>query len=119
MKKSLVILLVISTILWSSVDVIIVSIVPVFVTMFADFGARLPTLTQACFHLSHLTKLYYFIFEPLFIGALVGVSVLIARKENNTLAIYFCASGALAVLALVGTLSLPIFQLGAVAAGMK
>jgi len=52
---------------------LIMFIVPVFVAMFADFGADLPGLTQALLDFSHLLTKYWYIAIALVVGSIYAV----------------------------------------------
>lgn len=109
MKKSAKVLLVFSITFWLALGVALVWVVPVFAAMFADFGARLPAPTLACFRLSSFFRAYGLFLMPAFYAILAAVSVFVAKKEQKTYSRLFFASGALAVLALIVVLFLPIF----------
>jgi len=109
MKKSAVVLLVFSIAFWLVADDVMFFVVPIFVAMFADFGARLPAATRACFSLSSVIRAYGIFFMPAFSAILVAVSLFIAKKEKKSYSLLFFASGALTVLTLAVVLFLPIF----------
>ena len=119
MKKTRIALLVLSILFWLIVGVAMIFILPVFAAMFDDFDARLPAMTRACIRLSSVAKASPLIFTATFYGLLAAVSALVAYKNRKIYSILFFASGALAVLALVCALSLPIFQLGSASGGLK
>ena len=88
---------------------------PVFAAMFADFGAKLPWLTQ-------------FVIGTWQAWALVAVAVpiasfVIARKGKTTSSIVFSTIAGIGMFLIAqvvtGAMFLPIFQLGAVASGIK
>jgi hypothetical protein len=96
--------------------ILIVVEAPVFKAMFADFGARLPTLT--------VVTIDYGIIGLVFAvaGASRAVYLTIKRELTKTTIISTAVIGlSVFVLAQVMTLAifLPIFQLGAVAGGME
>ena len=51
---------------------LVMFVLPVFVDMFADFGAKLPGLTQALLDLSHLLTKYWYIFGIVIAAAIYG-----------------------------------------------
>jgi type II secretory pathway component PulF len=105
MKSSTLTFLFLAALLWLSVGIIVVFVVPVFTDMFAEAGARLPAATLACFHLSR----HSILFTSLLIGVVVTTAGFIVEKEKKIYAVLFLVSGALAVLALIIALFLPIF----------
>src|SRR4051812_13348945 len=88
---------------------------PVFSAMFADFGAKLPWLTQ-------------FVIGTWPLWALVAVAVpiislVIARRGKATFSIVFSTIAGICMFFIAqlvtGAMFLPIFELGAVAGGIK
>lgn len=88
---------------------------PVFADMFADFGARLPTLTVFTIRTSK--------FWALLALALPIISIYLARKGQPPVAVVFATLSGLMLFfiaqLLTFSLFLPIFELGAVVEGIE
>jgi type IV pilus assembly protein PilC len=109
MKKSVTPVIVVSLLLWSVVQVAMVFVVPVFANMFADFGAKLPTMTRICISVSLFIRNHRFPLLPVSFAALVAISFIVVEKKKKAHLILFPLSGLVAVLLIVVALLLPIF----------
>jgi hypothetical protein len=100
-------------------EFILVFGVPVFAAMFADFGAQLPTPTQVLIDWTDYSK-QYGCMDPLralfFAGIAIGAFKGVAPRTWLKLLL---VGQTLLLAALIICLFLPIFQLGAVAEGIK
>ena len=109
------VLLIISVLLFASIDISFIFIVPVFAEMFADFGAPLPKLTQALIDFAWFSRQHSVFYIPLYYSAVAGATVIAIKKEKKAFALFFVLSALVAVATLVVALFLPVFQLGTVA----
>jgi type IV pilus assembly protein PilC len=62
---------------------LLVSVVPTFVGMFADFGAELPAITQFVLNASEFMQVYWWLLILLAIGFGVGLKVLNDNKKTR------------------------------------
>ncbi|MDZ5470806.1 type II secretion system F family protein (plasmid) [Bacillus sp. 31A1R] len=61
---------------------LLVSVVPTFVDMFADFGGELPTITVFVLSSSEFMQKYWWLFILIFISFIITITIL--RKNKNT-----------------------------------
>ncbi len=100
---------------------VLVFIVPVFGAMFADFGAKLPRPTQFLLDLSDVVKAWWWLlWLPIAAGVIVGYRWL-GGPGNPRAADRYLVGALIAqilfVVYVIVAMFMPIFQLGAVAAG--
>jgi hypothetical protein len=88
---------------------------PVFEDMFKDFGAKLPLPTQFAMRTWG--------FWAVFAVAVPIVALIVSRKSKPTFSLIFSTVSGIGMFVIAqvftGSLFLPIFQLGAVASGLK
>ena len=68
---------------------LLVGVVPTFVSMFSDFGADLPIITKLVLGASEWMQKLWWLIILLFIGAIVGLSVVKSKKETKYYLDYF------------------------------
>ena len=68
---------------------LLVGVVPTFVSMFSDFGADLPIITKLVLGASEWMQRLWWLIILLFIGAIVGLSVIKSKKETKYYLDYF------------------------------
>jgi hypothetical protein len=118
-SKRRIFLVIVSIALWIIVDATVVSVLPVFAAMFADFGSKLPFVTRAILRLADAVKEYGVIYRVTFSGLLVGASVAVVATESRRGAFLFFASGAVAASIIAIALVAPILQLAEIAKELK
>ncbi|WP_309398510.1 hypothetical protein [Cerasicoccus maritimus] len=94
-------------------------VVPVFAEMFADFGAKLPKLTQIVFDVAHLLKYNLLVTAGIFAALIAGFVVATSSKSERESSGVFWALSVLVLIIgalCVGVLFLPIFHLSSVVA---
>ncbi|WP_096153177.1 MULTISPECIES: type II secretion system F family protein [Bacillus] len=68
---------------------LLVGVVPTFVSMFSDFGADLPIITKLVLGASEWMQSFWWFIIILFIGAVVGISVVRSKAETKYYLDYF------------------------------
>lgn len=118
-KRAATALLVINVLLFIALNIVALFVIPVFGAMFADFGARLPTSIQLLLDLGSVWKKGWWCVA--IVAAALGPGVLKASRHEDLRT--WLAVGIIVqvlILAFIAfSLFLPIFQLGAVAEGLK
>lgn len=120
-KKPLTKLIIINLLLVWLIEIALIFIIPVFGAMFADFGADLPWPTQCLLDSSNLFKSWWWVLNPLLVVLgvmffLVYPAARITPRKSLKLAAILLS---LQLVAMLVSMFLPIFQLGAVANGVK
>ena len=119
-KRPLTLLIIINLFLYCSIDVALIFIIPVFGAMFADFGAKLPALTQLLMDFSNFFKRWWWCLNPLLAAVVVALAIYSTKRVAPRKLLRVAAIlQFLLLLAIVVSMFLPIFQLGAVAGGLK
>ena len=68
---------------------LLVSVVPTFVTMFADFGGELPAITQFVLNASEFMQKFWWLVILLIIGCIVAIMALRKNKQTKYYLDYF------------------------------
>jgi type II secretory pathway component PulF len=92
-------------------------VVPVFAAMFADFGAALPRPTQLLIDCAAFFRAYPIAAALMAIAVILVGAEIERRKSITGMRLYFTFS-VFALVTVVVVAFLPVFQLGAVAAGI-
>ncbi|MDF2945865.1 MAG: type secretion system protein [Bacillales bacterium] len=71
------------------VTFLLVSVVPTFVQMFADFGSELPAITRFVLKASQLAQVYWWVLILFFLLLGIAIAVIRSRKETKYYLDYF------------------------------